>query len=186
MTSDVDDKVLMMKVLELDPSKDDELQEIFSMAKKSRRQGFPRDKRITLGDVRDTQRTQSAAHSGLVHAEHAPDLKQSLLVKIIRRQKIALFGVTVCDRLLNRPLQQRKLARRRLRRRIGSRRVIFIEWLLAARAPVVVHVALGERGAQPAHQRAAAAVGEQRATPLAVAQVEAVKLGVELIGQIAA
>jgi len=49
---------------------------------------------------------------------------------------------------------------------------------------VVVNVALGERGAKPAHERAAAGVAGERRTANARALGEAEELGVEGVGEI--
>ena len=61
-----------------------------------------------------------------------------------------------------------------------------VERGLAVGAAVVVDVALGEGGAEPAEERAAAGVGGERGTALAVALGEAEEFGVEGVGEVVA
>src|ERR1035437_979121 len=127
-----------------------------------------------------------SAHGGLMHAEQESDFGKGTAIDIVGGQEKTRVGFLATQRRFNCSAQKLHLGGRLSGRGIGGRRVKFFDWFFAAGAGEVVHMALGQRGAEPADQRATAAVGLERATALSVACVEPVELRVELTGQVAA
>lgn len=125
--------------------------------------------------------------------EGAGDLGEGTLVEIIGGEQEAIFGALVGEGLLDGGGEEGQFFGVRRFRRRGCGRVAgggfgggIGELLFAPGLAVVVDVALGDGGAQPAEQRSAALVGGERGAAMAVAQVEAVELGVEAVGEFAA
>jgi len=130
-----------------------------------------------------------AADGGFVDAEQAGNFKQRVLVEEVGGEQEAVFGRQLRENLLERAGEASKL------RGFGGdfcccdgggliAGFSFGERRLAPGSAVVVDVALGERGAKPAHERAAAGVTGEWGAALAGALGEAEELGVEGVGEV--
>ena len=107
------------------------------------------------------QALETAADGRLMHAEQAADLEDRPVIEVVAGEQEPLFRRKPAQRngyRLRQPRQRIWLGRGR-----GFRRGRFncLQGAFAARPAQVVHVALGERRAQPAQKRSTAGVGSQ-------------------------
>lgn len=136
---------------------------------------------------------EPAADGGFVDVEGTGDLGEGALIQVIGGEQKTVFRALPGQAIPDGRSEQGQIFRLWNWLRCGCERVIgrrvaigFRQRLFAPGLAVVVDVALGERGAQPTEQRSAALVGVERRAALAIAQVEAIELGVERVGEFAA
>ncbi len=130
-----------------------------------------------------------AADGGFVDAEQAGNFKQRVLVEEVGGEQEAVFGRQLRENLLERVGEASKL------RGFGGdfcccdgdgliAGFSFGERRFAPGSAVVVDVALRERSAKPAHERASAGVARERRAAFPGALGETEELGVEGVGEV--
>ena len=138
-------------------------------------------------DVR-SEALELAADGGLRDAQQAGDFEQRVLVEEIGGEQEAVFGWKLREDLLEGVGKPSEFGGLSGGSGCGGGGFVagfrFREWGFAPGAAMVVNVALGERGAEPAHERAAAGVAGQRRAAFAGALGEAEELGVERVGEV--
>ena len=132
------------------------------------------------------QPLEPPADGGLVHMKYAGELGQGLAIEKIGGEQEALFPGKSLQRVGDRASQVSEFRCNRHGSRWRGRRVEGIEWRLTIGPPVMIHMALSERGAQPAEERTAPGVGSEGRAMLSFDLAQAVELGVERVGKIMA
>lgn len=137
-------------------------------------------------DVRG-EALEFAADGGFRDAQESGDFEQRVLVEEVGGEQEAVLRRELMENLFERVAEASEL-----RGFVGRLRCDgwfeagagFGEWGFAPCAAVVVDVALRKRGAEPAHQRAAAGVAGERGAALTGALGETEELGVERVCEV--
>jgi hypothetical protein len=132
------------------------------------------------------QPLEAPADGGFVNMKDAAYLGEGLPIKKIRAEQKALFRGKTLQRACNSAGQVSEFRWNRHGIRCRRGRVESIEWRLAVRPPVMIHMTLGKRGAKPAEKRTAPGVGSERRAALSFDLAQAVELRVERVGKIVA
>ena len=148
----------------------------------------PPDWRLSRSCLRRsaTRRLSRRLIGGFVHVEDAGNLEKRMAVEEVGGEEEAIFRGKVLQGAGYGVGKVSEFGGDGRRVRLGRWAVEGVERRLAVGAAVVIDVALGECGAQPAEQRAAAGVRGQRGLAHAVDLAQAVQFRVERFGKVVA
>ncbi len=132
------------------------------------------------------QPPEPPADGGLVNMKYPRELGEGLAIEKIGGEQEALFPGKSLQRTGDRAGQVSEFRCNRHGSRWRRGRVECIEWRLTIGPPVMIHMALSQRGAQPAEQRTAPGVGSEGRAALSFDLAQAVELRVERVGKIMA